>query len=82
MYKSFLGVALSVLFFPVQPAFADAPIVIKFSHVVADDTPKGRGALLFKKLVEERLAGEVKVEVFPNSTLFGDADELQALRDG
>ncbi|MHB9799330.1 DctP family TRAP transporter solute-binding subunit [Pseudomonas sp. MT3] len=82
MYKSFLGVALSVLFFPVQPAFADAPIVIKFSHVVADGTPKGRGALLFKKLVEERLAGEVKVEVFPNSTLFGDADELQALRDG
>lgn len=44
--------------------------------------PRGRGALLFKKLVEERLAGQVKVEVFPNSTLFGDADELQALQDG
>lgn len=82
MYKSFLGVALSALFLVAQPAFADAPIVIKFSHVVADDTPKGRGALLFKKLVEERLAGQVKVEVFPNSTLFGDADELQALQDG
>ncbi|MDH1008346.1 TRAP transporter substrate-binding protein [Pseudomonas nicosulfuronedens] len=82
MYKSLLGVALSALFLVAQPAFADAPIVIKFSHVVADDTPKGRGALLFKKLVEERLAGQVKVEVFPNSTLFGDADELQALQDG
>lgn len=82
MYQSFLGVALSALFLMAQPAFADAPIVIKFSHVVADDTPKGRGALLFKKLVEERLAGQVKVEVFPNSTLFGDADELQALKDG
>ncbi|WP_043237270.1 TRAP transporter substrate-binding protein [Stutzerimonas azotifigens] len=57
------------------------PIVIKFSHVVADDTPKGKGALMFKRLVEERLGGEVKVEVYPNSTLYGDADELQALLD-
>lgn len=82
MYKSILGAALSALVFAAQSAFADAPIVIKFSHVVADDTPKGRGALLFKKLVEERLGDQVKVEVYPNSTLFGDADELQALRDG
>lgn len=82
MYKSFIGVALSALVLVAQSACADAPIVIKFSHVVADDTPKGRGALLFKKLVEERLGDQVKVEVYPNSTLFGDADELQALRDG
>lgn len=82
MYKSFFGAALSALFTLAQPVFADEPILIKFSHVVADDTPKGRGALLFKKLVEERLAGQVKVEVFPNSTLYGDAEELQALRDG
>src|SRR5690606_40767243 len=59
---------------------AKEPILIKFSHVVAADTPKGKGALLFKQLVEERLAGEVKVEVYPNSTLFGDANELEALR--
>lgn len=58
------------------------PITIRFSHVVADDTPKGQGALLFKQLVEKRLPGLVKVEVYPNSTLFGDADELQALQDG
>lgn len=82
MYKSILGAALSALVFAAQSAFADAPIVIKFSHVVADDTPKGRGALLFKKLVEERLGDQVKVEVYPNSTLFGDADELKALQDG
>lgn len=62
-------------------AFEKAPIVIKFSHVVADDTPKGQGALLFKKLVEERLAGKIAVEVYPNSTLYGDADELEALRN-
>jgi len=59
-----------------------SPITIRFSHVVADDTPKGQGALLFKQLVEKRLPGLVKVEVYPNSTLFGDADELQALQDG
>jgi len=55
------------------------PIIIKFSHVVADNTPKGEGALLFKKLVEERLAGKVKVEVYPNSQLFGDAKEMEAM---
>ena len=57
------------------------PIVIKFSHVVAENTPKGSGALMFKRLVEERLPGQVTVEVYPNSTLYGDADELEALRN-
>lgn len=57
------------------------PILIKFSHVVAEDTPKGKGALLFKQLVEERLGDQVQVEVFHNSSLYGDAEELAALRD-
>ena len=52
-------------------ANAAEPIVIKFSHVVAEHTPKGQGALLFKKLAEERLPGQVKVEVYPNSSLTG-----------
>jgi C4-dicarboxylate-binding protein DctP len=56
--------------------------VIKFSHVVADATPKGQGALLFKKLAEERLPGKVRVEVYPNSQLFGDAKEMEALALG
>ncbi|EJO91992.1 TRAP dicarboxylate transporter subunit DctP [Ectopseudomonas mendocina DLHK] len=55
------------------------PIVIKFSHVVAEHTPKGQGAVLFKQLAEERLAGKVKVEVYPNSSLFGDGKEMEAL---
>lgn len=58
---------------------ANAETVIKFSHVVAENTPKGQGALLFKKLAEERLPGKVKVEVFPNSQLFGDGKEMEAL---
>lgn len=60
-------------------AHAADPIKIKFSHVVADATPKGKGALEFKRLVEERLPGKVVVEVYPNSQLFGDAKEMEAL---
>ncbi|MGH8353224.1 MAG: C4-dicarboxylate TRAP substrate-binding protein DctP [Pseudomonas sp.] len=60
-------------------AQAAEPIVIKFSHVVAEHTPKGQSALLFKKLVEERLPGKVRVEVYPNSSLFGDGKEMEAL---
>ena len=84
MFKSLLSLTFSALLVAASPALAEgtAPIVIKFSHVVAEDTPKGKGALLFKKLVEERLAGQVTVEVYPNSTLFGDGEEINALREG
>lgn len=58
------------------------PIIIKFSHVVAHDTPKGLGAEYFKKLAEERTQGRVKVEVYPNSTLYKDGEEMQALQLG
>ena len=60
------------------PAFA-SPIVIKFSHVVAVDTPKGQAAEYFKKLVEERSNGQIKVEVYPNSSLFDDKDVMTPL---
>lgn len=61
------------------PALADDPIVIKFSHVVAETTPKGQGALKFKELAEAALPGRVVVEVYPSSQLFGDDKELEAL---
>src|SRR6202051_5320805 len=61
---------------------AQQPIVIKFSHVVAIDTPKGKGAEYFKKLAEERTKGRVKVEVYPNSTLYKDGEEMDALTLG
>jgi C4-dicarboxylate-binding protein DctP len=63
-------------------AQAQAPIIIKFSHVVAVDTPKGKGAEKFKELVEKRLPGKVKVEVYPNSTLYKDGEEMEALSLG
>ncbi len=59
-------------------AFAD-PIVIKYSHVVAVDTPKGQAAVKFKELAEKYLPGKVEVEVFPNSQLYGDGKEMEAL---
>lgn len=61
------------------PAGATSPIKIKFSHVVAETTPKGIGANKFKQLVEQRLAGKVVVEVYPNSQLYGDDKEMEAL---
>jgi C4-dicarboxylate-binding protein DctP len=63
-------------------ALAQAPIVIKFSHVVANDTPKGKGALRFKELAELRTNGRVKVEIYPNSTLYKDNEEIEALQLG
>ncbi|NDI87629.1 TRAP transporter substrate-binding protein [Undibacterium crateris] len=59
-----------------------SPIVIKFSHVVTPDTPKGKGVEYFKKLVEERTMGNVKVQVYPNSQLYKDKEELEALQLG
>ena len=63
-------------------ALAQSPIVIKFSHVVANDTPKGKASLRFKELAEKYTDGKVKVEIYPNSTLYKDAEELEALQLG
>jgi C4-dicarboxylate-binding protein DctP len=64
------------------PAQAQQPIVLKFSHVVAQDTPKGKGALKFQELAEKYTNGRVKVEIYPNSTLYKDKEELEAQQLG
>src|SRR5688572_7107244 len=64
------------------PASAQSPIVIKFSHVVATNTPKGLAAEKFKELAEKYTNGKVKVEVYPNSQLYKDKEELEALQLG
>lgn len=81
MIKTVLAVCLGIATLAGAVEVNADPIVIKFSHVVAEDTPKGKGAQLFKQLVEERLGDLVNVEVFHNSSLYGDADELAALRE-
>ena len=78
--KTLLTAALMVTF--ASSAMAADQIVIKFSHVVANQTPKGQAADYFKKLAEERTKGRVKVEVYPNSQLFKDKEEMEALQMG
>jgi C4-dicarboxylate-binding protein DctP len=57
-------------------------IVITFSHVVAEPTPKGQAALRFAKLARERTGGRVEVQVYPDSSLYKDGEEVQALQQG
>ena len=59
-----------------------APIIITFSHVVAPDTPKGQAAQRFKQLAEKATHGRVRVELYPNSQLYKDKEELEALQLG
>jgi C4-dicarboxylate-binding protein DctP len=66
----------------IRPASAQAPVVIKFSHVVAQDAPKGKASEKFKELAEKYTGGKVKVEVYANSALYKDKEELEALQLG
>jgi C4-dicarboxylate-binding protein DctP len=75
----FSGIMLAALMLAAPVANAADPIVIKFSHVVAENTPKGQMANKFKELVEQRLGGKVVVEVYPNSQLYGDNKVLEAM---
>ncbi len=76
------GVFAAVAMLVAGPVRADDPIVIKFSHVVAPDTPKGKGADKFKELAEKYTNGKVKIEVYPNSQLYKDKEEVEALQLG
>ena len=75
-------IVIGAAFAMVPAAFAQAPIVIKFSHVVANDTPKGKAAEFFAKRAAELTKGRVKVEVYPNSQLYKDKEEMEALQLG
>src|SRR5256714_4771940 len=82
MRKLILAAASIAALTLVGPAAAQSPIVIKFSHVVATNTPKGLAAEKFKELAEKYTGGKVKVEVYPNSQLYKDKEELEALQLG
>jgi len=77
----FAAAAAAIIAMP-GAVMAQSPIIIKFSHVVANDTPKGKGALKFKELAEKYTNGKVKIEVYPNSQLFKDKEEMDALQLG
>jgi C4-dicarboxylate-binding protein DctP len=80
MTRKWLWVVAVLLF--AGATWAQTPIVIKFSHVVAPDTPKGMAAERFKQLAEERTNGRVHVEIYPNSQLYKDGEEMEALQLG
>lgn len=77
--RSLGGLALGGL---VRPVRAAEPITIRLSHVVTQQTPKGLALQRFEELVEQRSGGRIQVSIYPNSTLYGDADEMQALQLG
>lgn len=79
LHSLLLGVAALALSASVA---AQQPIVIKFSHVVAQDTPKGKASEFFAKRAGELTKGKVKVEVYANSTLYKDKEEMEALQLG
>ena len=83
MKKTFMTISTAVVLglFSMAANAAD-PIVIKFSHVVAQDTPKGKAAEKFKALAEEKTKGAVKIEIYPNSQLYKDKEEMEALQMG
>jgi C4-dicarboxylate-binding protein DctP len=84
--KLFAAVAAAVFlasnFVLAGAARAQQPIIIKFSHVVSPDAPKGKAAVVFKDLAEKYTNGRVKVEIYPNSSLYKDKEELEALQLG
>src|SRR5262249_46611060 len=80
MIRKVIAAAAAALL--VQPAAAQSPIVIKFSHVVAPDTPKGNGAEKFKELANKYTNGKAKIEVYANSSLYKDKEEVEALQLG
>jgi C4-dicarboxylate-binding protein DctP len=77
-----INVLLGMLLLSVSAVSLADPVIMKFSHVVAPDTPKGKAAEKFKQMVEERSKGAMKVEVYPNSQLYKDREELEALQLG
>jgi C4-dicarboxylate-binding protein DctP len=82
MRKWLLAIAAAAVFVAPGAGVAQQPIIIKFSHVVSPDAPKGKAAVKFKELVEKYTSGKVKVEVYPNSSLYKDKEELEALQLG
>ncbi len=79
--KKVSALCCALLFSFVTSASAD-PIVIKFSHVVANSTPKGKASEFFAKRAAELTKDKVKVEVYPNSSLYKDKEEMEALQIG
>lgn len=77
--KDYVKLVGLIIFTLTMMGCSEQPITIKFSHVTADSTPKGQGALKFKELAEQKFPGRVEIQIFPNSQLFDDDQGMDAL---
>jgi C4-dicarboxylate-binding protein DctP len=82
MWRVCLWAVALVALMPNAPAAAEPSLRIRFSHVVANDTPKGLAVQRFQQLVHTRSGGDVAVVIYPRAQLYGDVDEVQALQLG
>lgn len=78
-WPRFVLLVFLLFLIPATPAVSAAGVTIKFSHVAAIDTPKGQAALFFKNLVEHRSKGDIRVEIYPNASLYSDREAIEAL---
>lgn len=83
MKKLSLALTTAALAFTATTASANCDSgerVVKFSHVTGGTThPKVVAANQFAERVNKEMDGKLCIEVYPNSTLFGDSKELEAL---
>ncbi|HZG79395.1 MAG TPA: C4-dicarboxylate TRAP transporter substrate-binding protein [Brevibacillus sp.] len=57
-------------------------LVLRMGHVMTETEPSHQAALEFAKKVEERTNGDIKVQVFPNSTLGSDPEVMEQAKLG
>jgi C4-dicarboxylate-binding protein DctP len=81
--------ALTLLMTACTPRAADheqiatsVRMVAKFSHVTAENSPKHLAALHFAQAAGVRSGGRFELQVYPNSQLYRDGEDLVALRNG
>ncbi len=80
--KTVITTLLAILALNSISAYGD-PTIIRFSHIVPENTPKGKMAIRFKELIKERLGNDkVQVQIYPNKTLFGDGEVVDELLKG
>ncbi len=63
-----------------KQADATGQFVLKFSHVVSSNTPKGKAADFFEQRLEELSKGRIDVQIYPSSQLYKDNAVLKAIK--
>ncbi|WPB58424.1 TRAP transporter substrate-binding protein [Xylophilus sp. GOD-11R] len=75
--RRFVGSAFAALACLSAFGTAQAATTLKFAHFAADTHPAHIAALQFKKNVEQRTNGEVRIELYPSNQLGSPPDQLE-----